>query len=125
MEIVKVALVVAAWVVFVFVFTSIIRIITDLRLRRDLLSEAAVTCYGIIEFFWSVPRRYYVRWRCRLAREYLLTHDLDFRAQEAGVELVRRREKFYAGGGKPDDPGCPEIFDVLDDWGYSPFRFRR
>jgi len=47
--------------------------------------------------------------------------DPDYRMQQAGFELVRRRDKFYEAGGDPMSPECPDIIDILKDWGFNPF----
>lgn len=52
------------------------------------------------------------RWRCRRARAYLLKHDADYRFDANLDELVRRRDRFYAEGGRPNDPNCPDLWDV-------------
>lgn len=59
------------------------------------------------------------RWRCKHAQQYLLKHDSTFRHQEASLELVRRRKAFYDKGGSPTSPQCPDIQEVLRDWGFS------
>ena len=84
--------------------------------------------YAIVSLFdalYCTPRRRWIEWRCKRARKYLIAHDFDFRTQAAGNELVRRRQEFYNSGGKPDSAECPDIHDVLQDWGYSPPNFRR
>lgn len=79
---------------------------------------------NMLDALYRTPRRVWVNWRCGRARKYLMAHDHSFRMQEASVELVRRRQTFYASGGRPDSAECPDILGVLDDWGYSPFKFR-
>lgn len=46
-------------------------------------------------------------------RNKLMELDSSFRMQEAGHELVRRREKARADGIGPLDPRYPDIFDVV------------
>lgn len=51
-------------------------------------------------------------WRCRRARAYLLKYDTDYAFGASQDELVRRRDQFYAEGGRPNDPNCPDLWDV-------------
>lgn len=75
----------------------------------------------IVDGFYREPRDYFWRWRCKRAWRYLLKHDSEFRHQEASIELMRRRRVFYAKGGSPTSPECPDIFDILEEWGFPPF----
>lgn len=72
-----------------------------------------------VEDFYRKPRNAFWQWRCKRAWQYLIKHDSVFRSREAGFEVVRRRDAFYAAGGDPASPKCPEREDVLKDWGFS------
>lgn len=54
------------------------------------------------------PVLHYQAWRCKRAKRYLLRHDQQYRSQYAGNEIVRRREKLYAGGASPLGPTIPD-----------------
>ncbi|OYV83731.1 MAG: hypothetical protein B7X04_02980 [Parcubacteria group bacterium 21-54-25] len=52
-------------------------------------------------------------------RRQLMRIDSSFLHQQASLELARRRNIFYENGGSPIDPSCPDIFDVLKDFGHK------
>ncbi len=58
-------------------------------------------------------------------RAELMRLDTRFVMQNLSMELSIRRDKFYAAGGDPMSPECPDIFGVLKDWGFDPFRDAR
>ncbi len=57
--------------------------------------------------------------QARWHRRQLMRLDFEFRNQQAGFELMRRRQKFYDEGGSPSDPHCPDLYDVLADVGHK------
>lgn len=51
-------------------------------------------------------------WRCKRARQYLLTHDADWRGAYVSNELVAQRNALYDKGVRPDDERIPDRWDV-------------
>lgn len=59
-----------------------------------------------------------LRWqelRCLMARNYLLTHDRNYRSHYVSLELVHRRNSLYDSGVLPDSPKIPFRSDVEDE----------
>jgi hypothetical protein len=75
--------------------------------------------HRIFYYFYLEPRDALRNWRCKRARRYLLKYDDNFRRREASLELCRRRDAYYESGGSAESPECPEITDVLEDWGFK------
>lgn len=44
-------------------------------------------------------------------------HGVDILMENAGRELIRRREAYLAAGGGPGDFAYPDLIAVLRDWG--------
>lgn len=53
--------------------------------------------------------------RCAACRQYLLTHDHDYRTIHVGLELVRRRDYLREQGVSPMDPQYPDRWDIEDE----------
>lgn len=61
------------------------------------------------------PVLFWQEWRCEQARNYLLTHDSDYRSSYIGHEIVKRRNSLYGAGVPPDSPEIPSRPDVEDE----------
>ncbi|HEX8994197.1 MAG TPA: hypothetical protein VF803_03015 [Candidatus Paceibacterota bacterium] len=71
-------------------------------------------------FLYALARQFQskeaqIRWHKR----QLMRLDTEFLFQQAGIELVRRRQVFYDQGGSPTGSKCPDLYDVLDDLGHK------
>ncbi len=83
--------------------------------EEDWRNIAGYALGNLVDDFYRYPRDALRAWRCERARRYLLKYDHSFRMQEAGLELVRRRNLFYEQGGSAASPECPDWNDVLKE----------
>jgi len=77
----------------------------------------ALTHFG--RDFWHVfvirPVLKFQKWRCRRAREYLLTHDAEYREIHLDEEITRKRQMFYGAGGSPTEVYLPDRWTMEEE----------
>ena len=86
-------------------------------MREEIQTDELPSREGLLESLWRTfvirPVFWWQDMRCARAKAYLLTHDIGYRMQYAGLEVVRQREIWHQD---EDSTKNPLDFSYPDQW---------